>query len=149
MLSNKNCLLSNLLISIQSTFGQEGGNLKKFICDFESSLLEAIELELPGCKAQGCFFHKRQAQKRQLGERHMLKQLKEDKKFRHSFNMFSALAFVNPDDVKTLFDLMIQEPSFHPDLKDYATQYVRPTWIEGAGGTRPTIKIKNWTCFYR
>ena len=150
MLSNDyKCFLSNCFFLKQNTFGQERGHLKKFLCDYESSLLEAIEVELPGCKPQGCFFHKRQAQKRKLGELHMLKKLKEDEEFLHSFNCFSALAFVDPQDVKTLFNLMIAEPRFHPDLKDYADQYVRPTWIEGPNGTRPSIRIKHWTCFYR
>ena len=116
--------------------------MKKFLCDYESSLLEAIEVELPGCKPQGCFFHKRQAQKRKLGELHMLKKLKEDEEFLHSFNCFSALAFVDPQDVKTLFNLMIAEPRFHPDLKDYADQYVRPTWIEGPNGGRNCIFLR-------
>ena len=102
--------------------------MQKFICDFESALLQAIDAELPGCKRiQGCFFHLRQAKKRSVGQRNMLKKLKEDRQFRHSFNLLSALAFVPIEDVKHLFEMVIQEDSFSPDLMEYATQYFKPT----------------------
>ena len=100
-------------------------------------------------KTQGCFFHLRQALKRKLGEYNMLKKLKEDREFRHCFNLLSALAFVKPEDVKTVFEAMIQEPSFHPDLKDFVMDYFKPTYIEGPNGTRPFIKIEKWNVFYR
>ena len=123
--------------------------MKKFLCDFEESLLLAIEDELPGTRTQGCFFHFRQAKKRQVGKRNLLKKLKEDRDFRHSFNVLSALAFVPEEDVKMLFEKIIQEDSFHPDLMEYATQYFKPTWIEGLDGTRASYKLSDWNCFQR
>ena len=79
----------------------------------------------------------------------MLKKLKEDRNFRHSFNLLSSLAFVPIQDVKTLFEKIIQEETFHPDLLEYATSYFKTTWIEGLDGTRAIYKLSDWNCFER
>ena len=57
----------------------------------------------------------------------MLKSLKEDRSFRKSFDLLSALAFVPELDVAELFEKVIGEATFHPDLMEYATQYFKPT----------------------
>ena len=87
--------------------------------------------------------------KKNVGKRSLLKKLKEDRNFRHSFNLLSALAFVPVGDVKMLFEKIIQEDSFHPDLLEYATAYFKPTWIEGLDGERALYKLKQWNCFER
>ena len=124
--------------------------MKKFLCDFEPSLLKAVETEFPGLKkTQGCFFHFRQALKRNVGKRNLLSKLKEDRSFRKSFDCLSALAFVPENDVKMLFDKLIQQDFFHPDLKDYAKTYFLTTWIQGENGTRADYKLSDWNCFQR
>ena len=79
-----------------------------------------------------------------LGKRNLIKNLKKDKKFRHSFNLFSALAFVPVDDIKPLFDLMIAEDKFHEDLVPFADEYFRPTWVEDQNGDAGRYEKDIW-----
>ena len=87
--------------------------------------------------------------KKNCGKRSLLKKLKEDQDFRTSFNLLRALAFVPEQDVTMLFEKIIQEPSFHPDLLEYATDYFKPTWIESSDGKRALFKLEQWNCFER
>ena len=124
------------------------------ICDFEMSLLKAIDEQLPEADLHGCFFHFRQALRRKLGKNGHIKKLKNDAHFNHCFDLFSALAFIPEAEVKLLFSLMIAEQGFPEELKEFAENYFAPTWIQGANGTdgAPTDPIyipKRWNCHQR
>ena len=122
-------------------FGMEGGNLKTVMSDYEPALMLAIEDKLPGAKREGCWFHALQAFRRKLGAYGLLKKLRDDSKFRHSFRCLCALAFAHHSDVYDLFyEIILNEDEFHPDLFEYALDYFLPTWIEG----RNAYPIKTW-----
>ena len=125
------------------------------ICDFELSLLNAIDVQLPEADLLGCFFHFRQALRRRLGKDGHIKKLKSDAHFNHCFNMFSGLAFIPEAEVKLLFSLMIGEQGFPEELKEFA-KYFAATWIgteiETENGTQtvdPVFLIKRWNCHTR
>ena len=113
------------------------------------ALLNAIDEQLPIAALLGCFFHLRQAIRRQLGKDGHIKKLKSDAHFNHCFNLFSALAFIPEHDVKLLFSLMIQEQDFPAELKEFAKKYFAPTWIESEDGTDPIFILKRWNCHQR
>ena len=113
------------------------------------ALLQAIDDQLPVAALLGCFFHFRQANRRRLGSDGHIKKLKSDAKFAHSFNLFSALAFIPEHDVKLLFSLMIEENDFPRELKEFARTYFKPTWLESEDGTDPIFPLKRWNCYER
>ena len=119
------------------------------MCDYELSLIQAIEDTMPGVRIRACFFHYRKALRFNLGKRQMIRFLKKDKKFRHSFNLFAALAFVPVEDVKPLFDLMIAEQDFHQDLLPFANEYFRPIWVEDRNGGEGRYKKDAWNVHER
>lgn len=102
-----------------------------------------------GFRIVGCFFHYRKALRTNLGRENLIKELKKDKKFRHSFNCFAALAFVPVEDVKPLFDRMIAEPRFPEKLLNFANNYFRATWVEDQEGDDGRYKKETWNVHQR
>ena len=123
--------------------------MKSVISDFESGLLNACEIELPGAKKDACFFHLRQCWKRALNEYNLTKKFLQDQSFKFSFNCLSALAFVKPEDVEHCFDLLLNHQDFHPDLKRYAERYFKPTWIRQDDGVKPRYSSDTWNVYER
>ena len=42
---------------------------------------------------------------------------------------------------------MIRQDKIHPELRVFANDYFKPTWIEGPRGTRAMYEIAAWNCF--
>ena len=99
---------------------------------------------MPAVRIRGCGFHLRKALRTNLGRLRLIKKLKKDNAFRHSFNLFGALAYVPVDDVQPLFQAMLAEPKFHPELKPFANDYYQPTWIQNRNGGEGKYKKKIW-----
>ena len=117
--------------------------------DFEYAILSSVKETMPKFNTLSCQFHHRQALRKNLGKRGLIKKLKSDANFRHCFHLFVALSFVPIQDVKVLFDMMLQEESFHQDLIPYANQYYRGTWIESPEGGAGKYPLDCWNYFER
>ena len=46
-----------ILYPFQPDMVNENSKLKKWICDFEMALMNALATEFPGVDIQGCYFH--------------------------------------------------------------------------------------------
>ncbi|KRX38012.1 hypothetical protein T09_2028, partial [Trichinella sp. T9] len=65
----------------------------KFVCDFETALIPAIQGNFPNTRVQGCFFHFCQAVLRQVGRLGLRNDYINNQEIRKKVKMLMALAF--------------------------------------------------------
>jgi hypothetical protein len=139
---------------------------KTFIFDFESSLLSMFEIMkndqssiifgIENLNYIGCYFHFCSAIYKWISEHGLIPTYKQENgKFKRFVKLLMSLAFADPQQIPTLFDIFIQDRLLLPqDLYDddnvqsFLT-YFRTKWIEG--NNRPGAafrEIYDWLLFW-
>ncbi|KRX69475.1 hypothetical protein T06_7815 [Trichinella sp. T6] len=78
----------------------------KFVCDFETALIPAIQGNFPNTRVQGCFFHFCQAVLRQVGRLGLRNDYINNQEVRKKVKMLMALAFLSVHLVPAGFEII-------------------------------------------
>ena len=131
---------------------QPNFNPQTWTIDFEMAVRNGLQAvfgaNAPG--VLGCFFHFGQAIWRQIQHLGLQNNYNQDMDFRKYCNMFTALAFVNPDHVRESFDMIINDlPADYLELLRDFIDYMERNWIGRNRANPARFPIDMWTVFYR
>ncbi|KRZ75678.1 hypothetical protein T10_493 [Trichinella papuae] len=106
----------------------------KFVCDFETALIPAIQSNFPNTRVQGCFFHFCQAVLRQVGRLGLRTDYINNQEVRKKVKMLMALAFLPVNLVPAGFEILNVKTSGQLEA---LFQYYQREWL-------PATKIPLW-----
>ncbi|KRX34536.1 hypothetical protein T05_16509, partial [Trichinella murrelli] len=106
----------------------------KFVCDFETALIPAIQGNFPNTQVQGCFFHFCQAVVQQVGRLGLRNDYINNQEIRKKVKMLMALAFLPVHLVPAGFEIINVWTSGQLEA---LFQYFQQEWL-------PATKIKLW-----
>ncbi|KRY25872.1 hypothetical protein T03_4439, partial [Trichinella britovi] len=106
----------------------------KFVCDFETALIPAIQGNFPNTQVQGCFFHFCQAVLQQVGRLGLRNDYINNQEIRKKVKMLMALAFLPVHLVSAGFEIINVGTSSELEA---LFQYFQQEWL-------PATKIKLW-----
>ena len=97
-----------------------------------------------------CYFHYAQSLWRQLQALGQQGQYGRDLEFRRYVNMFTALAFVNEDDIPRYFDTLVNSlpPNYLDDLRGFI-DYFETNWIGRNQANPPRFARELWNVHQR
>jgi hypothetical protein len=123
---------------------------RQIVCDFESSLITAIETELPRCKIQGCYFHFCQSLWRKIQELGLSGPYRRRKHLRHCLRKLMAIGYLPLAIVRQNFNVFSTSNTIgrirrrYPEITSFI-QYLNRTYM-GPNALFPTIM---WNVFDR
>ncbi|KRX31788.1 hypothetical protein T05_6860, partial [Trichinella murrelli] len=106
----------------------------KFVCDFETALIPAIQGNFPNTQVQGCFFHFCQAVLRQVGRLGLRTDYMNNQEVRKKVKMLMALAFLPVHLAPAGFEIINVGTSGQVEA---LFQYFQQEWL-------PATKIPLW-----
>ncbi|KRY45231.1 hypothetical protein T03_8571, partial [Trichinella britovi] len=106
----------------------------KFVCDFETALIPAIQGNFPNTQVQGCFFHFCQALLRQVGRLGLRNDYINNQEVRKKVKMLMALAFLPVHLAPAGFEIINVGMSGQLEA---LYQYFQQEWL-------PATNIKLW-----
>ncbi|KRZ47804.1 hypothetical protein T02_5036, partial [Trichinella nativa] len=101
----------------------------KFVCDFETALIPAIQGNFPNTRVQGCFFHFCQAVLRQVGRLGLRTDYMNNQEVRKKVKMLMALAFLPVHLVPAGFEIINVGTSGQLEA---LFQYFQREWLPAA-----------------
>ncbi|KAF2884575.1 hypothetical protein ILUMI_21614 [Ignelater luminosus] len=125
---------------------------------FEKPILNAFRSSFPGAIQKGCFFHSYQTVYRKIQSLpEVLHLYSNDPEFAYQIRQLSALAFIPPDDLHLVYDVLMDEPFFvadgmQPLLAEFTT-YFELTWVgrwnrQRTGRSAPMFNINLWNYYH-
>lgn len=122
------------------------------IVDFEWGFIHAMNDIFPNCDIHGCYFHWIQCIWRHLQKFGMSSRYMSDEEFSYQIRMLLSLAFVQPCDVVSRYDMLINSEYWVNNNKYLAPliEYFEPTWIINRSRRRcnsPRFSIDIWNCY--
>ena len=120
---------------------------EKFISDFETGLIAAVQTEFPNAIHWGCFFHFTQAIFRRIQNSGLQIPYRGDKNLRKNFRKIMSVGLLPLGETRNaIVDLLDQEPTRtlvfrYPELRDFF-QYFHNTWFL-------TFPPEMWNVFVR
>ena len=113
--------------------------------DFELAMIRELEIAFPSAGIVGCNFHFNQCLYRFIqSDSELYEMCRKSPGFELRMKMFSALAFVPPEDVRSSFDALLRSPFVvrHQVLLTRFVNYFEKTWV---GRERnPSIMKSEW-----
>ena len=97
-----------------------------------------------------CYFHYAQCLWRQIQALGKQGQYGRDMQFRRYVHMFTALAFVHPDQVRHYFDTLVNSlpPNYLDDLRGFIA-YFEANWIGRNAANPPRYDMELWNVHHR
>lgn len=128
----------------------DGASPRMVHMDFESSMIEALAEVFPGTEVLGCSFHFNQSVWRwiQRNDPTLLRKCREDPDFFLMVRMFPALQFVPINDVRLMFELLL-DSDFVRDNHYLLTpfiNYFESTWV-GRERNPALMKLDWWNVY--
>uniref|UniRef100_A0A5S6QCC4 MULE transposase domain-containing protein n=1 Tax=Trichuris muris TaxID=70415 RepID=A0A5S6QCC4_TRIMR len=112
--------------------------------------MNAMRAVFPGAAIFGCFFHLVRSMKRQLAEKRLLAQCRNDSTLQHTARMIIALAFLPRDIVQATFDQLASES---PDVLEPVLNWFERTYVgcRNRRGVRraPLFHLELWSVHER
>ena len=94
------------------------------------ALVQSLELEFPGARIHGCYFHFAQCLWRKVQRLGLVEEYKEDEFIRRFIQKSAAIAFVPPSFVRVSWNGLKAEMPDNSKVQNYA-DYFDETWING------------------
>jgi len=104
--------------------------VKEYVTDFESGILPAVSLELPGTIQRGCFFHFNQSIIKKIKEKMLWPTYNNNQLFFTTVQILSSLAYLPSSEIEETF-LLIQNQilPFLPEIQPILV-YFKRQWLE-------------------
>lgn len=117
---------------------------KIFLHDYEMSAISSFHEIFPDCTIHGCYFHFAKMLRTNLQKKYD-SEYKNSISFKNHIYLFKSLSFVQPKDVATYFNVLINSPYHqkHKKLLEEFTQYFQKNFI-GFDDKNPRYNIIMW-----
>ena len=103
---------------------------EEIMTDFELALVQSLELEFPGARIHGCYFHFAQCLWRKVQRLGLVEEYKEDEFIRRFMQKSAAIAFVPPSFVRVSWNGLKADMPDNSKVQSYA-DYFDETWMNG------------------
>ncbi|KAF2880267.1 hypothetical protein ILUMI_25906 [Ignelater luminosus] len=121
--------------------------------EFSKTILKRLQIVFPEADQKGYFFHFSQAVYRKFHSLpEVLHQYSNDSEFAHQIRQWNALAFIPPDDVQLVYDILMDEPFFVADGIQTLLAESELIWVSRWNRQRtrrstPMFDINLWNCY--
>jgi hypothetical protein len=121
---------------------------KHVVCDFELSIITAVQTEFPQAKVCGCVFHLNQSLYRKISALGLKTPFQRDMQLRSALMKILSLCYLPLALMRINFVRLVRSATFqalvanYPSLRDFST-YMRVTYFDG------NFPPSTWNCFTR
>ena len=102
----------------------------EIMADFELALVQSLELQFPGARIHGCYFHFAQCLWRKVQSLGLVEEYREDDSIRCFIQKSAAIAFVPLNFVRVSWDGLKAEMPDDERVESFAI-YIDQTWMNG------------------